>query len=111
ITRRVSARIWASLRRLLPQPLVGAGTAALALVALAVAWITAPMRIGGPETVPVILTALFLMGALVVANRFPIPIRRHSKIYMGSVPLYLLAVLVPLPLAATAAGVGMLVFE
>src|SRR5919204_1147074 len=107
----MSTRIWAPLRRLLPQPLVGAGTVALALVALAVAWITAPMRIGGPETVPVMLTALGLVIALVVANRFPIPIRRHSKIYMGSVPLYLLAVLVPPPLAATAAGVGTLLGE
>src|SRR5919204_1613541 len=107
----MSTRIWAPLRRLLPQPLVGAGTVALALVALAVAWITAPMRIGGPETVPVMLTALGLVIALVVANRFPIPIRRHSKIYMGSVPLYLLAVLVPPPLAATAAGVGTLLSE
>src|SRR5919201_4359687 len=111
MTRRVGTRIWAPLRRLLPQPLVGAGTVALALLALAVAWIRAPMRIGGPETVPVVLTALFLMGAIVVANRFPIPIRRQQKIYMTSVPFYLLAVLVPPPLAATAAGVGTLLSE
>ncbi|HKO25043.1 MAG TPA: hypothetical protein VJY65_09960, partial [Chloroflexota bacterium] len=91
----MSTRIWASLRRLRPQPLVGAGTVALALVALAVAWITAPMHIGGPQTVPVVLTALFLMGALVVAARFPITIGRQQKIYMTSVPVYLLAVLVP----------------
>src|SRR5919202_1726826 len=84
MTRRVSTRIWTPLRRLLPQPLVGAGTVALALVALAAAWITAPMRIGGPETVPVTLTALFLMGALVVADRFPIPVRRQTKVYIAS---------------------------
>src|SRR5919108_6615655 len=102
----VAGERWTSLRRLPPQPLVGAGTVALALVALAAAWITAPMRIGGPETVRVMLTALFLMGALVAANRFPIPVRRQQKIYMTSVPFYLLAVLVPPPLAATAAGGG-----
>src|SRR5919202_1784267 len=111
MTRRVSTRIWTPLRRLLPQPLVGAGTVALALVALAAAWITAPMRIGGPETVRVTLLALFLMGALVVAYRFPIPIRRQQKIYMTRVPVYLLAVVVPPPLAATAAGVGTLLGE
>jgi signal transduction histidine kinase len=49
--------------------------------------------------------------AIVVASRFPIPIRRKTKVYMGSVPLYLLAVLVPPPLAATAAGVGTLLGE
>jgi signal transduction histidine kinase len=69
------------------------------------------MRIGGPKTVLFVLTALFLIGAIVVANRFPIPIRRQQKIYMASVPVYLLAVLVPPPLAATAAGVGMLLSE
>src|SRR5919109_350098 len=111
MTRRVSTRIWASLRCLLPQPLVGAGTVALALVALAAAWITAPLRIGSPETVRVTLLALGLMIAIVAANRFPIPIRRQQKVYMATVPVYLLAVLVPPPLAATAAGVGMLLSE
>ncbi|HKO23444.1 MAG TPA: HAMP domain-containing sensor histidine kinase [Chloroflexota bacterium] len=107
----MSTRIRVSLRRLLPQPLVGAGTVALAVLALAVAWFRAPLRIGGPQTVPVMLVALGLVSALVVANRFPIPIRRQQKIYMASVPVYLLAVLVPPPLAATAAGVGTLLGE
>src|ERR671936_2520480 len=102
---------WTPLRRLWPQPLVGAGTVALALVALAAAWIMAPMRIGSPETVRVMLTALGLMIAIVAANRFPIPIRRQQKIYMTSVPFYLLAVLVPPPLAATTAGVGTMLGE
>jgi hypothetical protein len=102
---------WTPFRRLWPQPLVGAGTVALALVALAVAWIRAPGDIGGPATVPVMLLALFLIGALVVANRFPIHIRRKTKVYMTSVPYYQLAVLVPSALAATAAGVGALLGE
>ena len=102
---------WTPLRRLLPQPLVGAGTGALALLALAAAWIRAPMGIGGAATVPVMLLALFLIGAIVVANRFPIHIRRKTKVYMTSVPFYLLAVLVPPALAATAAGVGALLGE
>ena len=62
MTRRMSTRIWTSLHRLLPQPLVGAGTVALALLALAAAWITAPMRIGGPGTVRVTLLALGLVS-------------------------------------------------
>jgi signal transduction histidine kinase len=107
----VSTRRWTLLRRFLPQPLVGAGTVALALVALAVAWIRAPGGIGGPETVPVALLTLGLVIAIVMASRFPIHIRRKTKVYMASVPFYLLAVLVPLALAATAAGVGALLGE
>src|SRR5436305_5105633 len=108
---RTSTRIWAPLRSLLPQPLVGAGTVVFALLALAAAWIRVPGGIGGPVTVRAVLLALFLMGAIVVANRFPILIRRKTKIYMSSVPFYLLAVLVTPPLAATAAGMGALLAE
>jgi signal transduction histidine kinase len=96
---------------LLPQPLVGAGTVALALLALAAAWIRVPMGIGGPQTVPVALLTLGLVVAIVVASRFPIHIRRKTKVYMSSVPFYLLAVLVPSASAATAAGVGALLGE
>ena len=90
---------------------MGAGTVALALVALTVAWIRAPGGIGGPKTVPVALLALGLVVATVVASRFPIHIRRKTKVYMSSVPFYLLAVLVPSALAATAAGMGALLGE
>src|SRR5437764_14317144 len=107
----MSTSRWTPLRRLLPQPLVGAGTVALALVALTVAWLRAPGGIGGPETVPVALLTLCLVVATVVASRFPIHIRRKTKVYMSSVPFYLLAVLVPSALAATAAGVGVLLGE
>jgi signal transduction histidine kinase len=107
----MSTSRWTPLRRLWPQPLVGAGTVALALVALAVAWIRVPGDIGGPETVPVALLTLGLVVATVVALRFPIHIRRKTKVYMSSVPFYLLAVLVPSALAATAAGVGALLGE
>src|ERR687885_791014 len=102
----MSTSSWAPLRCLWPQPLVGAGTVALALVALAVAWIRAPGDIGGPETAPVALLPLGLVVATVVASRFPIHIRRKTKVYMTSVPFYLLAVLVPPAVAGTAARGG-----
>src|SRR2546423_11751058 len=107
----MSTSRWTPLRRLLPQPLVGAGTVALALVAIAVVWIKAPAGVGAPETVPVALLTLGLVVATVVASRFPIHIRRKTKVYMSSVPFYLLAVLVPSALAATAAGMGALLGE
>jgi hypothetical protein len=70
-----------------------------------------PEGIGGPQTVPLALLALFLMGAIVVAYRFPLRVLRKTKVYMSSVPFYLLAVLVSPPLAATAAGLGALLGE
>ena len=90
---------------------MGAGTLTLALLALAAAWTRAPVGRGRPETVSVTLLALCLVAAIVVAYRFPIHLRRKTKAYMSSVPFYLLAVLVPPPLAATAAGVGALLGE
>jgi hypothetical protein len=41
------------------------------------------MRIRGPETVPVVLTALFLMGAIVVANRLMMPHLMHRAAAAG----------------------------
>src|SRR2546421_12419602 len=100
----MSTSRWTPLRRLLPQPLVGAGTVALALVALTVAWIRAPGGIGGPKTVPGALLALGLVVATAVASRCPIQIRRKTTVYMSSGRFYLLAVLVPSALAGSAAG-------
>jgi signal transduction histidine kinase len=80
-------------------------------MALVAVWIRAPGGISGPGTVPVALLALGLVIAIVVATRFPIHIRRKTKVHMASVPFYLLAVLVPPALAATAAGVGALLGE
>jgi len=57
------------------------------------------------------LLALALTAALVLAYKFPIHIHLASKIYMGSVVLYLMATLLPPVVAATVIGVGTLAGE
>lgn len=55
----------------------------------------------------VVLTVVLAL-AVVGAHKFPIHFRLHTKVYMNSVPLYLLVVLVPVPLALLAIGAGTL---
>lgn len=82
---------------------------ALAFSGLAYAWqIEGPGRISWQSVV----LALLLLAAVAAAYRFPIHINRSQKVEMTSVPLYLMAVLLPsVPLAATAAGAGILLGE
>ncbi len=49
---------------------------------------------------------LGLVGALYAAYQYPVHLRTHTKVCMTGIPYYLLAVLLPPPLAATAAGLG-----
>lgn len=99
------------LRRLWPQPLVGGGTAALALLALAAAWIHQTRGGGRDEDGATLALTLCASVAIVAAYRFPLHLRGHGKVHMASVPYYLLAVLVSPPLAATAAGLATLLGE
>ena len=96
-----------SLRRLWPQPAIGGATAALALGALVSAW-RGPTR--GMEGHGGVL-AVCLLVLISAAFQWPLHIQRQTKVYMTSVPYYLLAVLVAPPLAATVAGLGALVGE
>jgi len=97
-------------RTLAPQPLVGIVTAALAVVVLTVVWLpaggSASSLIGVSGAVVVLL-----VGAIVAAYHFPLHLGHQTKVQMGSVPYYLLAVLAPLPLAALGAGVGAVLGE
>ncbi len=92
-----AARLW-------PQPLVGAATAGCALLALAALWWRAPAGPGGPAVVLAVVLAL----AVVAAHRFPLGGRGRTKLGLASVPYYLMAALLPAPLAAVAAGLGAL---
>jgi len=92
-----AARLW-------PQPLVGAATAGCALLALAALWWRAPASPGGPAVV----LAVVLAVAVVAAHRFPLGGRGRAKLGLASVPYYLMAALLPAPLAAVAAGLGAL---
>ena len=81
----------------------------LALALLGAAWWNTdgiPSTARGAKDV---LLALLLCAVFVIANRYPVHIRFHTKIHIATVPLYLMALLLPPSLAALAAGIGMLI--
>jgi HD-GYP domain-containing protein (c-di-GMP phosphodiesterase class II) len=88
--------------------LVGSILAGLALAYFWAGTSLAAMQAGGLRTP---LLGLFLVIALVIANRYPIHVQSHTKVLVISVPLYLMAVLLPPALAALAAGLGTLIDE
>src|SRR5262245_2464758 len=102
----------AKLRDMMLRPEAGALVGSiLAGLVLAYSWAgtaLAAMQAGGLR-MP--LLALFLIVALVIANRYPIHVQSHTKVLIISVPLYLMAVLLPSALAALAAGLGTLIDE
>jgi len=102
--RRRRRGLRAALPRLWPQPLVGAATAGCALLALAALWWRVPVDPGGPA----VALAAGLALAVVAAHRFPLGGHGRTKLGLASVPYYLMAALLPAPLAAAAAGLGAL---
>src|SRR5262245_32930558 len=96
--------------RVLTQPRVGVATAGLAVLTLAIAWLPgayAPEMDAGWQAV----IAIILVAGVVLAYQFPLHVNYHFKIEVNTVPLFLMAVLLPPPLAATAAGLSILVAE
>ena len=106
--RRLIPAFRATPHRLLPQPMVGAATLALALFAVLGAWLRLAGGASQGMSVALLLAAVSLGGATLAAYRFPLHMSGHRKVQMATVPYYLLAVLVPPPLAALLAGGGAL---
>jgi HD-GYP domain-containing protein (c-di-GMP phosphodiesterase class II) len=81
----------------------------LALAVLIASWTgTPPAEVVNPQH---LFVGLFLILCVIAADLYPIHLRYHTKVAMMSVPLYLMAVLLPPPLAALAAGLGWLIGE
>ena len=103
---------WVAAERYGPAPQIGAGTLALALLVVATSWMVALlMRTTGLESPVILPLALCLVAAVVVAHRFPIYLRHKAKIVVFTIPLFLIAALLPPPLAAIGAGLGVLLGE
>jgi hypothetical protein len=79
----------------------------LAIFVFLRAWLmsTEPVILGD------ILVGLLLVLSAVLTSKYPIHIRYHTKISMMTVPLYLLAVLLPPHLAVLFAGLGLVIIE
>lgn len=99
----------ARVQDVLRQPLLG--TAALGLALGAVALVTSQSAQAPLTNRPMLVLAAALTAALVLTQFFPIHVHQNTKIHMGSVVLYLMAVLLPPPLAGPVAFAGMLVGE
>jgi putative nucleotidyltransferase with HDIG domain len=100
-----------NLRRFFPQPSIAIVTGACALIAIAAAWTFVPLQThSGPLELQTILT-LLLAAAILLTYNFPLHLRLGSKIYMSSVVYFLLACLLPLPLALSAGAIGCLAGE
>jgi diguanylate cyclase (GGDEF)-like protein/PAS domain S-box-containing protein len=100
-----------TLARFVPQPIAGGATGILALLAVGVCWRNAPFATSAEPVAVSALLAACLIVSVVMAYRYPIHIRHETKIYVESVPLFLMVALLPLPLAVTAVGVGKLAGE
>lgn len=85
------------------QPLVGIATSLVATAAVAAAWVKAP---GSAAHAAAGIVALCLGVAVVAAYRFPLHVGHKTKLQVATVAYYLMAVLLPAPLAATTAGVA-----
>jgi hypothetical protein len=89
---------------------LAAGTVAAAMwtVATVAAQMPRNQLVGGLEhpQLPICLATAALIVAVSFAFRFPIHARLKTKVYTNSVPLFLLAALLPPPAAAIAAGLG-----
>jgi hypothetical protein len=92
------------------QPTVAIATTVLAVLALAAACHEMALlpRAGALSALAL---AFGLALAVVVTHHYPIHVRHQAKVDLGTTVYYLLAVLVPPPLAALAAGLGALTGE
>jgi hypothetical protein len=93
--------------RALPQPIVAIATVALGLGFLLAAWARGTFADPGFSYGSVLLAA-GLTAAVVVAYRYPVHVQVHTKVLLITVVYYLLAGLVPPPVAGLAAGLGTL---
>src|SRR5436305_2065748 len=98
-------------RRWTRQPLLGVETAAIGLVSVGGAWTAMISRAHEAATISDLFLGLCLVLSVGLTYLFSIQVRQETKVGMTSVPLFLLAVLLPTPLAGITVGLGVLVGE
>jgi HD-GYP domain-containing protein (c-di-GMP phosphodiesterase class II) len=92
-----------------PQPLTAIAVGGLALAGLAWSFLTTPTLEASPaDWIATAAVVGFLAAVLVWAGTHPLHLRHQTKVYLATLPLYLMAVLAPPPVAALAAAMGVL---
>ncbi len=93
--------------RVMPGRILAASLGLLAIFVFLRVWrvSTEPVILGN------ILVGVLLVLSAILTSKYPIHIRYHTKISMVTVPLYLLAVLLPPQLAVLFAGLGLVIIE
>jgi HD-GYP domain-containing protein (c-di-GMP phosphodiesterase class II) len=94
------------LSRVVPQPAIGIGVIGVALLTEAAA-LSRTVPLAPKAQLSAAVLGLLLPVGVALANKFPLHFRASRKVYMGSVLLYLMAVLLPPALAMAAAGAGL----
>src|SRR5690348_13398284 len=101
-----SSPMWVMLKALVPQPAIAVLTMAVALSLVIPSWIHGPLTWRSRYGTSDVLLSLALMVVTLLAFQFSIHIGDNTTINMNSVPLYLMAALLPPQLAAVVAGFG-----
>lgn len=101
----------ALLHRSTPQPLTAVLLSGVACLTLLVMWLDRAHRGTIVVDLSVVLLTLGLCGAVVVADRYPIHVNYHTKATVSTAVLFLVAVLLPPPLAILVGGVAKLISE
>ncbi|MBI5029131.1 MAG: HD-GYP domain-containing protein [Chloroflexi bacterium] len=99
------------LARLVPQPLIAILMSGLALFALVRVWLESDYAPLDPTNLRAVPLALMLALAVILAGLYPIHYGYKVKIAIITVPLYLMAVLLPLAIAPIATGLAILILE
>jgi HD-GYP domain-containing protein (c-di-GMP phosphodiesterase class II) len=96
------------LRGLICQPIVAIVFCLVALTLLVSAWWNTWYSPTSPAGIQTEVLACFLIGAFVIASLHPIHIGYRTKITIATVPLYLMIMLLPSPIAGVAVAIGSL---
>lgn len=99
------------LDRIMPQPITAIVFCGFALLLLTLSWVNTPVLNVNENGLQMLLVAAFLSALVIQANLHPIHIRYHTKLSITTPPLYLMAVLLPPPMAALMIGVSTLVSQ
>lgn len=95
------------INRCFQQPQVGIVTGAVAMALLSVAWMLRPPALTGTH----LALAVCLAVAVALGTQYPIRLPHSATVFVGTVPIYLAAVLLPPELALTVVALGKLCGE